>query len=65
MTYSPAHNSYECWRLAIAAMREISVRKGDYAPRTRQEQDWAAEGWLGVKHLDTIKAPPGTEGRAA
>lgn len=65
MTYSPSRNSYECWRLAIAAMREIGIRKGDFAPRDRQEEGWASEGWLGVQHLDTIKVPPGTEGLAA
>ncbi len=39
-----ASDSYRCWELAIACLRENGVRRGDYAPVNERERRQAAEG---------------------
>lgn len=54
MNYDADRNAYESWRIAIAAQREIAIRKGLIAPSNHTEEVWAAEGFLGVQLLDAV-----------
>lgn len=55
MTYNAAVNSYGCWSLAIATLREIAVRRGRVQPRNADEQRWSAEGPRPNDQLDTVR----------
>lgn len=51
-----ARDSYACWCLAIASMREIWIREGIYSPINEIERRWAAEGPRKTNELDTVRA---------
>ena len=48
-------DSYASWALAIAALREMMVRCGQYAPVNETERRWAAEGPREASQLDTVR----------
>lgn len=50
--YDAAADSWECWRLAVMALREIAVRDGVVEPINDDERRQAAEG--PVRTLDCV-----------
>jgi hypothetical protein len=53
--YDPARNSFDSWRLAVAACREIGVREGRFAPHSEAERRQAAEGAVAPANLDAVR----------
>jgi len=53
--YDAIRNSYGCWEIAIAAMRERAVREGIADPINATELRWRDEGPRPVADLDTVK----------
>ena len=51
-----ARDSYRCWELAIACLREQGVRRGDYVPVNEKERLWAAEGRVGPSSLASMQS---------
>lgn len=51
-----ARNSYGCWELAVACLREIRVRSGEYEPKTDEERQQRLQGPCRPSELDTVKA---------
>lgn len=40
---------------AVRANREVSVRMGTFKPATSEETTWARDGFVDVKHLDSVQ----------
>jgi len=55
MSYDATRNSYGCWEIAIAAMRERLVRSGVGKPVNATERRWRDEGHRPVADLDTVR----------
>jgi hypothetical protein len=50
-----ARDSYLSWSIAIACLREMGVRRGDYPPVDDRERRWAAEGPREAGELESLK----------
>lgn len=48
-------DGFRCYQLAHAALREIGVRAGKFAPLNADEKRWRAEGPRPVARLDTAR----------
>lgn len=53
--YDPDANSERSYRLAIAALREINIRKGQIKPETQEERQWASEGPVEPSRLEAAR----------
>lgn len=48
-------DSSESYTLAIKALREINIRRGQIAPSTPEEQRWASEGPVKPSELEAVR----------
>ena len=52
-----SEDAYLSWKLGIATLREINIRRGQILPRPDMpdEQRWAKEGDVPVARLETVR----------
>lgn len=53
--YDAYRNSYECWALAVASLREQMVRERRVLPVSQQERLWREQGPRPIQELDTVR----------
>ncbi len=53
--YNAYRNSYQCWELAIASLREQMVRDRRVLPVSDTERAWAEQGPRPVAELETVR----------
>ena len=53
--YNAYRNSYECWALAVATLREQMVRERRVMPVSETERLWREQGPRPVAELDTAR----------
>lgn len=53
--YNPLDNAFRCHSVAIAALREINIRRGNILPQPGDETEerWAKEGEVPVPKLES------------
>lgn len=54
-TYNPDDNSERSHALAIKALREINIRRGQIAPSTPEERRWQQEGPVTPSELEAVR----------